>query len=381
MSARDGHLLDKAQAEAARAGWLSTAPNPRVGALALSGGHVVGRGHHACCGGPHAEEAALRDAGAWDEESGRAVPGLVDEMVVTLEPCSATGGGKRRPPCAQALVDAGVRRLLVGAVDPDPRHAGRGLEQLAEAGVAVRRLDRQAEFEGLNRAFLRALACPERPWILLKWAASLDGKTATDAGLSLWITGAESRAEVHELRALGDAVLAGPHTLALDDPELTARPGGCPAAVQPLRVLLLPDGGLAEGARVLQAEGPRVWLLSEEAEPTPALRRAGDPLLRLPRAADRRLDLAAAARILRTEHGVRRLFVEGGPRLHGRLLDAGLADAVVRYEAPLLLGGRHGAVLGVGADEPALAPRLVDEERRDLGADLRRAFLIAGDPA
>ena len=383
MSARDSHLIDKALAEARAAGWLETAPNPRVGALALPGGPVVGRGCHRGFGGPHAEEAALRDAGAWDDAAGRPLPGRVDEMVVSLEPCSAAGGEKRRPPCTELLLQAGVTRVLVGAVDPDPRHAGAGLGLLEAAGVEVRRIDQQSAFAGTNGAFLAALAAPERPWVLLKWAASLDGKTATDGGASQWITGPESRAEVHRLRAVSDAVLAGPGTLRADDPRLDARPGGEPAATQPLRVILLPDGQLPEGAALLGCAGPRAWLVGEAAEPSPALARAlgqGDACLRLPSAPGGHLDLEVALRWLRREQGVRRLLVEGGPRLHGALLDAGLADAVVRYEAPLLLGGHHGSLLSAGCDHPRAALRLVDEERIDLGPDLRRAFRVEAAP-
>ena len=379
MSERDGHLLDKALAEAARASWLFSAPNPRVGALAMAGGHVVGRGSHRRFGGPHAEEAALRDAGAWDDRSGGPLAGIVDEMVVSLEPCSASGGEKRRPPCVGLLQRAGVSRVLVGAVDPDPRHAGRGLEQLAAAGIAVRRSDRQQAFAESNGCFLDALAQPTRPWVLLKWAASFDGKTATDGGLSQWISGPESRREVHLLRAVGDAVLAGPGTLRADDPRLDARPADAPAAEQPLRVLLLPDGRLTDGAAALEASGPRLWLLAEGAEPSVCLRRAldaGDAALRLAADPAGRLDLADALVWLRRERGIRRLLVEGGPRLQGALLDAGLADAVVRYEAPLLLGGGDGALLGAGADHPRRASRLVDEERAALGPDLRRAFRV-----
>ncbi|RMH01326.1 MAG: bifunctional diaminohydroxyphosphoribosylaminopyrimidine deaminase/5-amino-6-(5-phosphoribosylamino)uracil reductase RibD, partial [Planctomycetota bacterium] len=218
MSERDRRLLERASAEAARAGWLETAPNPRVGALALAGGHVIGRGHHPACGGPHAEEQALRDAGAWDEAADRPRPGIVDEMVVTLQPCSAEGPGKRRPACARLLREAGVRRLLVGARDPDPRHAGARLEDLLGPGAEVRFGPGEETFATLNPAFLAAQARPERPFVLLKWAASLDGKVAAASGASRWITGAAARAEVHELRAASDAVLAGPGTLRADDP-------------------------------------------------------------------------------------------------------------------------------------------------------------------
>jgi diaminohydroxyphosphoribosylaminopyrimidine deaminase/5-amino-6-(5-phosphoribosylamino)uracil reductase len=376
VSTRDDALLERAAAEARRAGWLTTAPNPRVGALALCGGHVVGYGHHAVLGGPHAEEVALRDADAWDAEAGTWRQGAVDEMVVTLEPCSSKAGGKRRAPCLDALLAAGVRRLVVGATDPDPRHAGAALQAFRDAGGEVVLRDHEAGFRALNRAFLHALGRPGRPWVLLKWAASLDGRTATASGVSQWISGPQSRAEVHALRACSDAVLAGAGTLVRDDPGLDARDVDLPHGGQPLRVLLLPgDGAGIAVPRALKTDGPRLWVHGL-GDPLPdAIRDSGDPSLALPRH-ESGLDLTALLTTLREEHGVRRLFVEGGTRLHGALVSAGLVDAVARYEAPRLFGGGLGACAGEGPAAPDSALALVDEERADLGDDLRRAFQV-----
>jgi len=375
-------LLARAQAEARRAEWLFTAPNPRVGALALKNGHLVGRGFHRVHGGAHAEEQALRDAGAWDDRAGRPVPGRVDEMVVTLEPCSAAGGEKKRPACTELLRAAGIRRVQVGAVDPDPRHSGRGLALLREQGIeVVHTPDGKAGFEELNRAFLRGLLYRERPWVLLKWAASLDGKTAAETGASRWITSLAARAEVHALRAASDAVMVGRRTLTGDDPALTVRHGSAAGASPPVRVLVDPEGRVPDGARIFQARGPRLWLLREGCRPGPALARrlAGedDQALPTPVRPDGRLDLAHALRRLRLDFGVRRLLVEGGAVLHGGLLAEGLVDAVVRYEAPCLLGGTRGAVVGGGVDSPRQALRMVEEEQARLGPDLRRAFQVA----
>lgn len=373
MKPRDLPLLARAAAEALRAEWLFTAPNPRVGALALAGGHVIGYGHHARFGGAHAEEAALRDAGAWDEERGAPLPGVVDEMVLTLEPCSAHGGEKRRPACLGLLRAAGVRRLVVGAEDPDPRHRGAALRALAAEGVEV--VLAELGQEPALAAFSRALAAPDRPFVLLKWAASLDGKTAAAGGESRWISGPESRAETHVLRALGDAVMAGRGTLLADDPALDARPPDGPPPRLPLRVLLDAPADLPAAARVLAAPGPRAWIVAADGAP-PAAAPSADARIGVPRGPDGRLDLAAALRALRRDFGVRRLLVEGGARLHGTLLDQRLADGVVRYEAPLLLGGMRAACTGTGSAAPAAGARLDHEERRELGADLRRAFLI-----
>ncbi len=373
MKARDLPLLARAAAESLRADWLFTAPNPRVGALALSGGHVIGYGHHAALGGPHAEECALRDADAWDEERGQPRSGVVDEMVLTLEPCSARDSGKRRPACLDLLRAAGVKRLVVGAEDPDPRHRGSALRSLAKEGVEIV-LHPLAQDAALA-AFERALAQPGRPFVLLKWAASLDGKIATNSGASRWISGPESRAEVHILRTLADAVMAARGTLLADDPALDARPETDAPFHPPLRVLIDAPQDLPTQARIFHSAGPRLWVCDEQGA-APTASPPADKLLRVARGADGLLALAPILRALRAEHGVRRLLVEGGAQLHGALLDQRLADAVVRYEAPILLGGTRSACSGQGVEDPAHALRLDHESRRSLGTDLRRAFLI-----
>lgn len=380
MSDRDAALLKRAFAEARRADWLHTAPNPRVGALALLGGHVVGYGYHARWGGQHAEEAALRDAGAWDEQAGAWRSDCVDEMYVTLEPCSSTGPGKKRPPCLQALLDCGVKRLVVATADSYPAHGGAGLKAFQKAGGELVVLDGGSHFAAQNRAFGRALAHPDRPWVLAKWASSVDGKIATDDGVSQWISGPESRAEVHALRAESSAVLTGAGTLLTDDPQMDARPVDLAPdqrhQPQPLRVFLLPQQLPANFApQTLQVDGPRLWVHGQGSALPTSIAGSSDPTLELPRDG-RGLDLVMLLQTLRSDYGVRRLLVEGGARLHGALADRGLLDAIVRYEAPILLGGHRAACAGDGADGPQTALRLLDEERLDLGADLRRAFLV-----
>ena len=355
---RDYHLLEQAWFEAEKAGWLSVAPNPRVGALALKDGHVIGRGFHTAFGEAHAEEMALRDADAWCLETQQPLAGIVDEMVVTLEPCSSNGPAKKRPACASLLEAAGVQKVLVGAVDPNPLHAGAGLEVLRSFEIKVRTLESfQIRFEESNPAFLRALAHPDRPWVLLKWAASLDGKTASDSGSSQWITGAAAREEVHQLRKCSCAVMAGAGTVKADNPSLTARGKQGLYLRQPKRVVLgVEPVDLASDASLL-AEG-------------------GELLAYTTKASGEREPLSEILLDLKRNHGIARLLVEGGAHLHGELLDAGLADAVVVYEAPLLVGGHFGACLGAGFPSPAEGVRLAQEERLQLGDDLRRAFLI-----
>lgn len=374
---RDLALLRRAFREAERAGWLSTAPNPRVGALALRDGHVIGYGHHQAFGQAHAEENALRDAGAWIAETGRMEPGHVDEIIVTLEPCSARSGGKKRIPCLDHLVQAGVRRVVVGATDPDPRHEGQAFRAMEEHGIEVVHLREDATFAAQNPAFLAALQNPERPWLLLKWAASLDGYTATPDGTSQWITSVESREEVHALRACGQGVMAGKATLAIDRPRLSARDAEGKAQLNCARVLIDGLGSIQEGDPILEEQAPRFWL---EAAATswqePAWWGALDTRIETSRTADGRLALREPLRILRKDHGLHRILVEGGAKLHGHLLQGGLADAVVRYEAPLLMAGGLGSCVGMGFSAPQDGLALHAEERKDLGPDLRRAFLL-----
>ncbi|MDP6940612.1 MAG: bifunctional diaminohydroxyphosphoribosylaminopyrimidine deaminase/5-amino-6-(5-phosphoribosylamino)uracil reductase RibD [Planctomycetota bacterium] len=381
MTSRDLHLLRKAHSEASLASWLFTAPNPRVGALALCEGHVIGHGFHAQFGGPHAEENALIDAGAWDATQNTPISGVVDEMVVTLEPCSSEGGEKQRPPCAQLLLAAGIQRLVVGAVDPDSRHQSTGLQALMSAGVEVVLLpEGQAFFEALNPAFLQALKRDHRPWTLLKWASSFDGKMATDSGQSQWLSSDQSREEVHQLRALPGAVLVGYGTLLQDNPALTARPSGEPLALQPLRVFLLPKGKVPPSSTAWNVPGPRLWILEEGQAPQGVLRELQNPeqdqFFFAPKNTSGKLALAPVLQHLREEKGIRRILVEGGSSTHASFLSEGIADSLVRYEAPLLLGGNNGALCCEGAEHPRHGIQLFSEERKAFGEDLRRAFLL-----
>jgi diaminohydroxyphosphoribosylaminopyrimidine deaminase/5-amino-6-(5-phosphoribosylamino)uracil reductase len=373
LNPRDTALLERAFAEAEKGEWLWTAPNPRVGALALKGGHVVGFGYHQSFGQAHAEEAALLDAGAI--ENGVANVGCVDEIVVTLEPCSARGGLKKRRPCLEWLLESGVRRVVVGAVDPDPRHAGLGLERLCEAGVEVVLADWQERFELQNPAFLQALAKPQRPWVLLKWASSLDGRTAAPNGVSQWITDSPAREEVHQLRSLGHAVMAGKGTVHFDNPRLSARDaqGNCNPNVA--RVLVGAAGEITATSKLLQDACKRIWI-EVEGFTLPGWANENDSLVTVQRNDNGQLDLASAHEQLTQDFHIQRLFVEGGARLHGSLLHAGLVDAIVRYEAPLLLGGGLGCVEGPGVEHPQQGWHLTAEERLQVGVDLRRAFLL-----
>nr|WP_231126896.1 bifunctional diaminohydroxyphosphoribosylaminopyrimidine deaminase/5-amino-6-(5-phosphoribosylamino)uracil reductase RibD [Motilibacter aurantiacus] len=325
--------------ELAALGAATAAPNPVVGCVVLGpAGETVGEGWHERPGGPHAEVAALRAAGP-------AARGAT--AVVTLEPCRHTG---RTGPCTQALLAAGVSRVVYAVPDPSPV-AGGGAAELRAAGVDVAGGLLAAEAEAGNRRWLTA-ARLGRPEIVWKYAATLDGRVAAADRTSRWITSAEARADVHALRADVDAVIAGVGTVLADDPQLTVR--GVPVDRQPLRVVVDSAGRTPPGSRVLDDAAP-TWVAT-----------AGE----LGRGPDGRVDLGALARGL-SARGVLRAMVEGGPTLAGALLRAGLVDRVVGYVAPALLGAGPAALgeAGVGTIAGAYRLELVDVRR--VGPDLR----------
>lgn len=375
MNKRDSALMQRAFLEAARADWLFTAPNPRVGALAIKDGHVIGYGYYQAFGGAHAEERALHDAGAWDAENQCMKAGMVDEMVVTLEPCSSHAKEKKRPRCSNFLLQAGVERLVVGSMDPNPLHQGTAYPALKEAGVEIVEMGLEDQFTAMNDAFLGSLHTPDLPWILLKWASSIDGRTATPSGTSQWITGPEARAEVHQLRNLSQGVLAGKGTVQLDQPRLTARDAQGAPNLACARLMVGCMQGLQANHPVLQDAAPRYWI-EKSTSTKPSWWSQEDHLVETTTTADGRLDLSTALRKCKTEYGLSRILVEGGSHLHASLLEAGLAHAIVRYEAPLLMFGGLAACEGMGVAQPQEGIHLIAEERRDLGADLRRAFLL-----
>jgi diaminohydroxyphosphoribosylaminopyrimidine deaminase / 5-amino-6-(5-phosphoribosylamino)uracil reductase len=336
-----------------------TSPNPMVGAVLVRDGRVVGEGFHRAAGRPHAEADALAAAGA-------AAAGAT--CYVTLEPCAHHG---RTPPCADALVAAGVARVVAAMADPDPRVAGAGLARLRAAGVQVEvgpGAERAAE---QNAAYLthRRLG---RPRVTLKAAASLDGKVAAPDGTSQWITGPAARADAHRLRAEADAVLVGAGTALADDPRLTARLPGFDGR-QPLRVLADAAGRVGTGGHLFDDEAPTLVATTPTAPAAAvdAWKAAGAEVL-LCKAAPAGVDLDDLARAL-GERGVLELLVEGGPRLQASLWAAGLADRLVWYLAPLAIGGDRapGLLGGAGAATLAGARRLRLTSVDRLGEDLR----------
>lgn len=303
----------------AERGGMTTHPNPRVGCVVVNGDQIVGEGWHERAGEPHAEIHALRAAGARARGA---------EVFVSLEPCSHHG---RTPPCADALVAAGVHRVWVAMVDPNPRVAGQGIERLRAAGIEVATGLHAAEAARINRGFVSRMA-RERPWVTLKLAASLDGRTAMASGESRWITGEAARRDVHRLRASAGAVLTGIATVLADDPQLSVR--GLPATVrQPDRIVLDTHARVPAKAQVWAPGARRLWVTAAAPSAVPE----GVTIVAAGSAADGSLDLAdVLAALARLE--VNEVLAECGPRLAGALLQQSLVDEVVAYIAPTLLG-------------------------------------------
>lgn len=353
------------------AGWMRVAlglarrglgrvwPNPAVGCVLVRDGIVVGRGHTADGGRPHAEARALAEAGG----NARGATAYV-----TLEPCAHTG---RTPPCTGALIAAGVARVVVAVGDPDPRVDGRGLAVLRAAGIEVDVGCLASEAAELNRGFLSRLTVG-RPMLTLKLAGSLDGRIATATGDSQWITGPAARAAVHLMRGQADAILVGAGTARSDDPRLDVR--GLGIDVRPVRVvasagLTLPrDGHLARTA----GEAP-VWLChgpTAPAEARAAWTGFGATLIEVPELARGGLDLGAALRSLGAR-GVTRVLCEGGGQLAAALMQGELVDELVWHGAGVALGAAGLPAVGVMQPMPlAMAPRFRLVEVRAVGGDV-----------
>ncbi|MGW1061247.1 bifunctional diaminohydroxyphosphoribosylaminopyrimidine deaminase/5-amino-6-(5-phosphoribosylamino)uracil reductase RibD [Micromonospora rubida] len=334
--------MRRAIALAAR-GLGTASPNPVVGCVLLDpDGEVVGEGFHAYAGGPHAEIVALAQAGQ------RARGGTA---VVTLEPCDHTG---RTGPCSHALITAGVARVVVAVPDPDPVAAG-GAATLRAAGVRVEFGVRAAEAEAGNVAWLTSVR-RGWPYVVWKFAATLDGRSAAADGTSMWITSEDARADVHALRGTVDAVIAGVGTVLADDPRLTVRNlrDGTLAIRQPLRVVVDSLGRTPAGARVRDGAA-ETWIAT-------AAQVGADP--------DGRVDLPALLAELH-RRGVRAALLEGGPSLAGAFLAAGLVDRVVGYVAPRLLGAGPTALAGAGVTTIADAIDLELTDVTQVGTDLR----------
>lgn len=364
LSDVDRQHLQRALALAHQSIGLSD-PNPRVGCVIVGDGWQA-EGFTQAAGQAHAEVMALRAARA----AGRDLRGST--VYVTLEPCAHFG---RTPPCCDALVEAGVGRVVVAVGDPNPQVAGQGIARLRAAGIAVEMADDELETASreLNIGFFSRMT-RGRPWVRIKIAASLDGRTALPDGRSQWITGETARTDGHAWRKRAGAVLTGIGTVLADDPRLDVR--RVPTHLPPLRVVLDSALRTPPGARLIAPPGRALIVAGTAAAPrAPQLRDAGAEVLLLPPGADGRVDLAAALALL-GQREVNEVHVEAGATLHGALLEAGLADELLVYLAPRLLGpGREMATLPAAAS-PAGRIALRLHEASACGDDLRLRYRL-----
>ena len=356
FSAADHGFMARAL-QLAQRGLFTTTPNPRVGCVLVRDGRIVGEGWHEKAGMPHAEAAALTAiVGAGGTAKGATA-------YVTLEPCSHFG---RTPPCADALIEAGVVRVVAAMPDPNPLVAGQGLAKLAAAGIAVASGLLAAEAHELNIGFVSRMT-RGRPWLRLKVAASLDGKTALNNGVSQWITGPAARRDAHIWRARSCAVLTGIGTVKDDNPRLTVRE--VPTTRQPLRVVI--DSRLETPLDAAVLEGGNVLIAAAQDNDRAAdLRARGAEIVILPNAQGK-VELADLLQEL-GRRGINEVLAEAGTRLNGSLLREGCVDELLIYQAPILLGDAARGMFGLAEiTDLAGARRLNIIERRVVGADCR----------
>lgn len=346
----------------AERGLCTTDPNPRVGCILVKEGEIVGQGWHRWAGGPHAEIEALNLAG--NQARGA-------DCYVTLEPCCHFG---RTPPCTEALIKAGVRRVVAAMVDPNAKVAGQGLRQLRRAGIEVTTDILAEQSEQLNKGFCKRMRSG-RPWVTSKLAASLDGRTAVASGESRWITSLASRRDVHRLRARSSAILTGIGTVLADDPSLTARVDEPADIQQPLRVVVDSSLRMPVTAKMLSLPGQTlIATVCEDRPRRQALERQGAQVLVMASDDHGRVDLAALMMALGRRE-INEILVEAGAVLNGALLGQDLIDDWVLYLAPTVLGDDALGMFRLPQIK-AMADRipLHFQEIRQIGPDLKIQF-------
>jgi diaminohydroxyphosphoribosylaminopyrimidine deaminase/5-amino-6-(5-phosphoribosylamino)uracil reductase len=366
----------------AKQGLGATSPNPMVGAVLAKGGKIIGRGWHRCAGLPHAEIEALCDA----QKRGHNPRGAT--LYVTLEPCCTHG---RTPPCTAAIISAGIKKVVVGATDPNPKHAGKGFRILQRAGIEIVHGILGDECTKVNEAFNHWIVC-RAPFVTVKAAMTLDGKIATASGESKWITGEKARAYGMKMRQSSDAILVGINTILADDPSLTARSVQSPAskvqsqkmlrriildsrAMTPMTAKVVSDDFAALTTVVVSKSAPRkrVAALAKKVNVTVAPFANSKPKI-----SNRKLDLGWLLKKLGAE-SVTRLLVEGGGEVNASFLLGGFAQRAAFFYAPKILGGRDSrkAVAGDGAKNLAEVVQLREVAWRKLGEDLLMTALVA----
>ena len=345
----------------------TTSPNPAVGAVVTIDGETVGEGYTLPPGQRHAETGALQQAG--DRSRGAT-------LYTTLEPCCAFG---RTPPCTKAIIAAGIQRVHLAAIDPNPLVSGRGRADLEAAGIEVTVGEESGAAQELYEAFAKHITTG-LPFVTAKYAMSLDGKIATHTGDSKWVTGPEAREAVQQMRRESDAVMVGVNTVLADDPQLTARDiEGKPLERQPLRVVLDSNCRTPEEARLLREPGTTIIATSQHAPAilVARLEAAGAEVCLAPVGQDGRVDLNAVLAEL-GHRGVVSVLAEGGGVVLGSLFDAGLVDKIFAFVAPLIIGGEDAAspVAGQGAPSMSKTWSVERTHLQQLGPD----WLITGYP-
>jgi len=367
MTATADHEYMARALQLAERGLFTTDPNPRVGCVLVRDGDIVGEGWHERAGEAHAEVNALQQAGA--QAAGATA-------YVTLEPCCHQG---RTPPCTTALINAGVTRVVAGMEDPNPQVAGQGLQVLQAAGIETTAGLLTAAAEQLNPGFVMRMR-QARPWVRLKLAMSLDGRTALANGTSQWITGQAARQDVHRLRARSSAILTGVGTVLADDPALTVRldSGAADPVQQPVRVILDTHLQTPPASRLLDLPGETVIVTGTmDAAATAALTRPGVSVVNLPQHHGR-LDLAAVLQHLGAM-AMNEVHVEAGATLSGALLTAGLVDELVLYMAPHLLGDTARGLFALPElEQMEQRMQLSINDIRAVGEDWRITATVAG---
>ncbi len=353
ISYQDSHYLERAL-DLAHAGGNAVRPNPLVGALVVRGARVLAEGYHAEYGGPHAEAVALERAGAQAKSS---------TLYCNLEPCSYSAPEKHNGPCTHKIIEAGVSRVVVGQLDPNPRVRGRGIRQLREAGIEVDVASTPEHAWYANARFNTAQAL-SRPFVTLKLAQSLDGRVAAASGDSKWISDTAAREEVHAMRGAHDAVMVGIGTVLQDDPMLTVRnaaphtSAGAAPGRQPRPVVVDTHCRTPIDSYLVRERAKELIVLTDSAsqghsasrrDRVVALRSQGVTVLELSQSSDGTLPISAVLEALK-ERGIQSLMVEGGAKLATSFLRTGLYDALRLYVAPILLGGDAPGIGSLGID-------------------------------
>ena len=347
-----------------------TSPNPAVGAVVVRDGVVVGLGHTQPLGSVHAEIMALRQAGSRAKGA---------TMYVTLEPCCHHG---RTPPCTQAIIDAGIAEVHIALIDPNPLVSGKGLKMLEKVGIKTFVGQCEEEVQEINEGYIKFITTG-MPFVIAKFAMSLDGKIATQNGDSKWISGEESRKFVYYLRHIVDAVMVGANTVVADDPQLSAR--GCSGKggktkLQPLRVIVDGKGRTPLSARIFEEPGKTLVAVAKplNAKAAEGFRKTGAEIVELPAEKDV-IDLGELLRLL-GKREVTSVLVEGGSGLFGSLFDRGLVDKVLAFISPIVIGGdgAKSAVGGNGVNTVAEALRLNRVKMIEFGDDILISGYVGG---